>query len=120
MTIAAGTYFFPGGLDDYITKWDVSLASEVQFTLVVVSGAPGVSLRPVFDVELAVLLSGTWAQFTTGALSAESRGFFRTEWEPINEDARTLGDIYIGIVAELGEDVDEEDLVIGLAEVRIR
>lgn len=121
MILPAGTYFFPANLPYYVTKWDVSLASEVRFSAVVFAGAPGVVIRPVFDAELAVLLSGSeaGAYFSTG-IAASTTGFFVTEWEPINEDAKFIGNIYVGIVVEIAEDTDEADFTLGLAEVQIR
>lgn len=117
--LAAGTYFFPGNLDDYVTFWNVSGATECRFTLTVIEGQPGVVVRPVFDAELAVLQSGVWAYFSSG-LSAVAPGFFVTEWEPMNEDALLIGDIYVGVVVEVSEEIDSDGLILGLAEVQIR
>lgn len=117
--LPAGTYFFPANLPHYITRWNVAAASEVRFSLTVIRGTAGVSLRPVFDAELAVLQSGVWAYFSSG-ISATSSGFFVTEWEPMNEDAVFIGEVYVGVVVEVSEEIDERDLVLGLAEVQIR
>lgn len=82
-------------------------------------GVTGVVIRPVFDVDLSVLLSGTWGYFCSG-ISCEEAGFFTTGWEPINEDAAFIGGVYIGVVLEVANDIDSEALMLGLAEVRIR
>ncbi len=118
-TVAAGTYFFPGNLNDYVTFWNVAGASECRFTLTVLGGQAGVVVRPVFDAELTVLQSGTWAYFSSG-ISADTPGFFVTEWEPMNEDAQLIGDVYVAIVVEVSEEIDSDGLIFGLAEVQIR
>lgn len=117
--LAAGTYFFPGNLNTYVTYWNVSSAAECRFTLTVIEGQPGVIVRPVFDAELAVLQAGVWAYFSSG-ISAAVPGFYVTDWEPMNEDAALIGDIYVAVVVEVTEEIDSDGLILGLAEVQIR
>lgn len=117
--IAAGTYFFPGNLPYYVAKVNLAGVSEVCFALTIIRGVEGVVLRPVFDVDLELLKSGTWGYFCEG-LAADTRGFFTTEWEPVNEDASFIGEVYVAVVVEVASDIDEEDLAIGLAEIDAR
>ncbi len=117
--LAPGTYFFPGNLNTYVTRWSVSGATECRFTLTVLEGNAGVTVKPVFDAEVAVLQSGVFADFSSG-LSAETAGFYVTEWQPMNEDALFIGEIYVAIVVVVSEEVDSDGLRFGLAEVQIR
>lgn len=127
MTIAAGTYWFPGNLGYHITRWNVGAASEARFSCVALEApvrepsdaTPVVIVRPVFDVDLSVMLSGSWGYFASGA-SLTGSGFYVTDWEPVNEDAALIGEVWVGIVVEVSEEIDERDLVLGLAEVQIR
>lgn len=118
-TVDAGAYFFPANLTHYVTKWQVSAASEVRFSVTVLRASVAVTLHPVFDAELAVLTSGVYGDFAS-EVSIDAPGFYVTEWEPINEDAKFIGDVYVAIVLEALEEFESEELVIGLAEVQIR
>lgn len=116
----AGTYFFPADLPHYVTRWNVASASAARFSLCVLVGTEGVTVRPVFDVDHEQLTSGVWGYFTDGFITASARGFYVTNWEPVNEDAALIGEVYIGIVLEVAEDIDDSELVLGLAEVQLR
>lgn len=107
------TFWFPGDLDSYITRWVVPTGARARMTCVVLNPAAAL-IKPVFSSDYDALIGGDYEVFCRG-IGTDTAGFFRTEWQ----DARGTGDIYVGIVVDAEAGVTLEDLAIGLVEVQI-
>ena len=113
-----GTYWFPGGLEHYITKWSVTEATEVFFYINVVEGATGASLKPVWGLSLEAMLEGRFETLTP-PVSASTRGTYDSGW--LAKPTGFTGDVWVGILARLTtSSVDIANLGVGLAEVQVR
>ena len=110
-------YWFPGDLPHYITRYNLSAASEARFHITVLSGASGVSLKPVYASHLPAMRSGIHSDLTP-AVAASARGIYETGWVPVPEGAR--GEMFVGIRVVFESDTGPEDIAIGLAEVNVR
>lgn len=118
-TIAAGGYWFPGHLDDYITQWILGGATEIRFHIVVIRGTTGVSLTPVWGEDLDEMKAGAYLPLST-SVAATTRGIYETGWQEIPDDALVADTLWVGVRLMVASDIESEDIAIGLAEVNTR
>lgn len=102
---------------NYITCWDVSLATQARLVAVVLGALPGATLKAVWATSREEIISGTPEDFT-GIMPLPFEGFFHTEWVPISDEAIDTGDVYVGIVLNAATDI--RTLIFGTVEVQIR
>jgi hypothetical protein len=115
---AGGAYFFPGGLEHYITPWDFTDATEVFFYINVVRAAEGTTLKPVWGLSRDAVVEGRFETLTP-PVSASARGTYNSGWLALPEGV--TGEVWVGILARLtAPSVDIQNLGVGLAEVQIR
>jgi hypothetical protein len=74
-------------------------------------------LRTVYSSDLAMLLAGTYADFTT-PIPLTSDGFFTSGWAVIPPIALAAEEVYVGFV--LVAPVEMETLILGSPQVRLR
>ena len=111
-----GAYFFPGGLDTYMTLWDVPTGSEARLNITVLEGISGASLKAVWGRSREDLIEGRFRAFTPTVATATG-GLYVSEWAACEES----GELCVGIVARRADpSIDLDSLVIGQAEVQIR
>jgi hypothetical protein len=115
--IAAGTYFHPNDLSDYVTLWDLSFGTQVELSAVVSAASDEVSLYAVWGTTHAQVTGGTWEYLTDG-LSLPAAGVYKSPWMDIPEDALEAEEIYIATVIEAEGAVTTLDF--GICEVKMR
>lgn len=99
----------------FVTKWDLSLATETRIAAVVASALPGASLQAVWAPTREAILGGTWELF--GApIACDAAGFVASAWTALPPEAKA--DVFVGFVLLAGVEVAE--LSFGIAEVQVR
>jgi hypothetical protein len=106
------SYWFPGDLPHYITKWIVPEGAKGRIVAVVLAPS-SVMLRAVCNESHEALLDGDFQQFGAG-VDASFSGFLTSEWAEVPS-----GELYVGVKAE-GETLEGfEDFVAGFVDVQI-
>lgn len=106
-------YFFPGGLESYITNWEIPAGARARLTATVTDPAPAV-IRPVYAASHEAMLSGDRHPLCRG-IGTDVGGWHETEWQ----DARSSGDLYVALIVEAEEGVSMDELNIAHAEVQL-
>jgi len=106
-------YFFPGGLETYITNRHIAAGALARMTCTVTDPAAAI-IRPVYADTHAHMLSGD-RQVLCGGLSTDRQGWHNTEWQ----EAKGSGDLFIAFVVEAEPGVSMDELNIAHAELQL-
>lgn len=107
------TYWFPGDLEHYITKWSIPAGARTRLSANIIDGSSCV-LKAVWWSDHLAMIGGDYQQFGRG-LDLGRSGFFHTSWQ----SAPVSGDTYIGLIIDGATTEDFDRLVIAHAEVQI-
>ncbi len=116
------TYWHPLDLPHYITKRDLSGASESRVSVAVPNVRraglePGNNLKAIYSADYEAMKDGEYEDLGEGVWFGEP-GFYTSGWEEIPEGAKGGGEVYVGMTITTHLPIDE--LSLGQAEVRIR
>lgn len=118
---ATGTYWHPLNLPFYITRWDLSDATESRVVAPVAAITTAgrelaATLSAVYSTTFSPTLPGPWQPLGSSVYFGDE-GFYVSEWATIPAGAKT-GEVYIGMTIDLQQPVGE--LSLGQTELRIR